>query len=149
DNGLYDLHIDAQNQIGNIWYNEGHYEQAQMALSMTYINAIRWNKLEQQKRLLNNLRFIFVKQGDYENAYNIMTQYLDVSNNIADNQNEKEIKELEIKYETLQKENKITTLENEQLTKDNIISKQKITRNVILIAFVIILIPIIALLYVY
>src|SRR5690606_3547177 len=50
---------------------------------------------------------------------------------------------------TLQKENKITTLENEQLTKDNIISKQKITRNVILIAFVIILIPIIALLYVY
>src|SRR5690606_5786934 len=58
ENGFYDLHIDAQNQIGNIWYNEGHYDQAQMALSMTYINAIRWNKLEQQKKLLNNLRFI-------------------------------------------------------------------------------------------
>lgn len=149
NNGLYDLHIDAQNQIGNIWYNEGLYDQAQMALSITYINAIRWNKLEQQKKLLNNLRFIYMKQGDYENAYNTMTQYLSVSNRIINNQNEKEIKELEVKYETLQKENKITTLENEQLTKDNIISKQKITRNIILIAFVIILIPTIALLYVY
>ena len=88
-------------------------------------------------------------QEDYKNAYALMTQYVSVTNRIAKEQCTKEISELEIQYQTLQKENEINSLREEQLLKESEIKRQKTIKYAFLFGFLILLIPIAALLYVY
>lgn len=149
ENNFYDLHIDSQNRMGIVYAKMGNYEIAKMVLGTAYINAVNWNKLDQQISLLSNTKKLYLLDDDYENAYAIMTQLEGIKRKMDKNQNLKQVRELEIKHETLQKENKIIQLQNEQFIKNSIIDKQKMTRNIILIAFLIILIPSISLIYVY
>jgi len=147
--GFYDLYFKSQNRIGRLYFNLNEYENAQMALSSAYVNAIQWNNLEYQKSILQNLRQVYLAQEDYKNAYAVMTQYISVSNMILKNQNKREINELEIQYNTLQKENQINLLEKEQAQKENEINRQKTLKINFLIGFMVILIPVVALLYMY
>jgi signal transduction histidine kinase len=146
---FFDLYFNAQNSIGYLYFKSKQYGNAKIALNSAYINALQWNNLEAQKRILNNLKNVFVATKDYKNAYAIMTQYVEVSNTILKNQNKKEINELEIQYQTLQKENQIHILEKEQALKESEIARQKSLKIYLLIGFLVILIPVIALLYVY
>lgn len=148
-NEFYDLYFNAQNRIGRLYYNLKQYENAQIALSAAYLNAVQWNHLEYQKSIIQNLELIYVKLEDYKNAYSIMTQYVDISSRILKNQNKKEINELEVQYKTLQKENQIHILENEKSSKESEIERQKTLKTSFLIGFLIILIPVIGLLYMY
>ena len=147
--GFYDLYFKSQNRIGRLYFNLKEYENAQAALSVAYVNAIQWNNLEYQKKILQNLRQVYLAQEDYKNAYAIMTQYISVSNMITKNQNKREINELEIQYNTLQKENQIYLLEKEQAQKENEINRQKTLKINFLIGFLVILVPVVALLYMY
>ncbi len=147
--GFYDLYFRAQNRIGRLYFNLKEYNNAHIALSSAYINAVQWNNLEYQKTILRNTRHVYLAQKDYKNAYNVMTQYLSISNTIQKNQNKKEINELEVQYNTLQKENKIHLLEKEQIKKESEINRQRTLKISFLIGFLVILIPVIALLYMY
>ncbi len=146
---FFDLYFNAQNSIGYLYFKSKQYDNAKIALNSAYINAIQWNNLEAQKRILNNLKNVFIATNDYKNAYAIMTQFVNVSNSILKNQNKKEINELEIQYQTLQKENQIHLLEKEQVLKESEIARQKSLKIYLLIGFLVILIPVIALLYMY
>jgi len=148
-NEFYDLYFNAQNRIGRHYYNLKQYQNAQIALTSAYANAVQWNHLESQKNIIENLELIYLKLKDYKNAYAIMTQYVDVSNRILKNQNKKEVNELEVQYNTLQKENQINILENEQTKIEGEIEHQKILKMSFLIGFLIVLIPVIGLLYMY
>jgi len=145
----YDLHIDAVLRIGYIYRKNKQYEEAQIVLSTAYVNAVQWNQLESQKVIAKSMIDIYVETDDYKNAYNLMTQYQAVSNQIINNQKRKEVKELEVKYQTAQKENEILSLQEEQLLKESEIKRQKTIKNAFLIGFLVILMPIIALLYMY
>lgn len=147
--GFYDLYFKAQNRIGGLYFILKQYDNAHMALSTAYINAIQWNNLEYQKTILQNTRRVYLAQEDYKNAYNVMTQYLNISNRIQQNQNKKEINELEVQYNTLQKENQIHLLEKEQIKKESEINRQKALKINFLIGFLVILVPVVALLYMY
>ena len=59
------------------------------------------------------------------------------------------VKELEIKYNTLERENQIYQLKEVQQAKENEISRQKTIKMAFLYGFLALLIPIIALLYLY
>ncbi|MGB5554827.1 MAG: ATP-binding protein, partial [Flavobacteriaceae bacterium] len=58
-------------------------------------------------------------------------------------------KELEVQYETLQKEKEITTLQEDQILKTEELKRQTTIKYAFLIGFLVILIPIFALLYMY
>ena len=64
-NNFYDLYIDSQNRMGIVYAKIGDYESAKIILSTTYINAVNWNKLDQQRKLLDNLRKLFLSQRLY------------------------------------------------------------------------------------
>lgn len=146
---FYDLHIDAVLEIGNIYTATENYQAANMVLNTAYVNAVQWERLELQKKIINQLRKVLVLQGDYKNAYNIMTQYLAVSNDIIRNQKSEQIKELEIRFETVKKEKEIYALQQDQQLKEAAIERQKTIKNAILIGFLVLLVPTIALLIVY
>jgi signal transduction histidine kinase len=144
-----DIYTEAVLEYGEVCVKLEQYQMAEIALSTAYTNAIQWNRLELQKKIINSLRLLYQAKGDYENAYNLMTQYNAVSNQITRQQNSKAIKEIEIKYQTLQKENQIYELKEEQQAKQIEIERQKTTKKAFLYGFLALLIPIIALLLVY
>ena len=78
-----------------------------------------------------------------------MTQYQRVNKEIADQQNERLIKDLEFKYETLKKEKEIDKLQEGKIQQEAEIEHQKTIKHAFLIGFLVILIPIILLLIVY
>ncbi|WP_350287590.1 ATP-binding protein [uncultured Croceitalea sp.] len=148
-NNYFDVYTEAVLGYGEISRLLKQYQVAEMSLAMAYTNSIQWSRLELQKKIINSLRLTYQEKGDYENAYNLMTQYVSISNQIIRQQNNRAIKELEIKYQTLQKENEIFELKEAQLEKQVEIERQKTIKKAFLFGFLALLIPIIALLFVY
>ncbi len=148
-NQFYDLYTEAVLEYGQLNINLKNYDVAEMTLAMAYTNAIQWNRLELQKKIINSLRKTYSAKGDYENAYNLMTQLNAVSESISRQQNSKAIQEIEVKYQSLQKENQIYELKEEKLAKQAEIERQKTIKKAFLYGFLVLLIPIISLLYVY
>lgn len=147
--GFYDLYIEASIQIGFAYAMLKDYDVSEMALSSAYVNTIQWNRLELQQRVINALVKLYNAKEDYENAYSLMTQYQAVTKTIADNQNQRLVKELEFKFETLKKEKEIDALREDQLLQEAEIERQKTIKYAFLIGFLIILVPVILLLVVY
>ncbi|MGP1992585.1 tetratricopeptide repeat-containing sensor histidine kinase [Zobellia laminariae] len=148
-NGFIAIYFEGSLLLGRLYYKEGMYETANIALSVAYINAINRENLQFQREALIVQARSFSKLEDYKNAYAIMTQLFGVNNQINTKQQREIIKELEIQYETLQKEKAISSLEEDQIIKAAELERQKTIKNAFLIGFLIILIPVIALLYVY
>ena len=149
NNQFYDLYIEIVYHIGKAYHVLGQYESAEMILNTAYINAVQWNRLELQQKVIYILKNLYVDRKNYKNAYNLMTQYIDISNQIITNQNQKTAKELEVKYQTLQKEKEILSLKEKQLVKESEIKKEQTIKKAFFIGFLIILIPVIGLLFVY
>ncbi|MDN3593501.1 tetratricopeptide repeat-containing sensor histidine kinase [Zunongwangia endophytica] len=147
--GFYGLYIEAVINEGYVYLNEKNYEAAEIALSSAYINTVSWNRLELQKKVNRALVNLNVAKEDFENAYNLMTQYESINKIITAQQNERQVRELEEKYESLEKEREIIKLQESQLKDQIEIDRQRTIKNAVLIGFLIILIPIILLLVVY
>ncbi|WP_188316124.1 tetratricopeptide repeat-containing sensor histidine kinase [Chitinophaga agrisoli] len=139
---FFDLYINAGQRTGDLLTDRKDYDNAKVLLSLVYANALEWNDLEAQLKVLNSLRNLHAAMGDYQNAYALMTQYLGISREVLNRQNKREVNELEIKYQTAQKEKEI-------LNKENQLSHQKTLKYSLLIGFLVILLPIIGLLYMY
>lgn len=138
----FDLYIHAGQRMGDLLMARKDYDNAKVLLSLVYTNALQWNDLEAQLKVLNSLRYLHAVTGDYQNAYALMTQYMGIFREVLDKQNKREINELEIKYQTAQKEKEI-------LNKENQLNHQKTVKYSLLIGFLVILLPIIGLLYMY
>lgn len=139
---FFDLYISAGQRMGDLLISRKEYDNAKTLLSLVYSNALQWNDLKAQLKVLNSLRNLYAVTGDYKNAYALMTQYLGISREVLDKQNKKEINELEIKYQTARKEKEI-------LNKENELNHQKTIKYSLLIGFLVILLPVIGLLYLY
>ncbi len=148
-NQFYDLYIEIVYYVGRAYHKLGEYESAEIILNTAYVNAVQWNRLELQKKVIHMLKNLYVDRKNYKNAYSLMTQYVNISNQIITKQNQKTTKELEVKYQTLQKEKEILSLKEEQLLKESEIKKEQTIKKAFLIGFLIILIPVIGLLFVY
>jgi len=147
--GITVFYFEGTIRVAELFYKERNYEAATAALSVAYVNAIERENLNYQKEVLDIQRRTFAATGDYQNAYAVMTQLDGVASQIRAQQQQRLNKELEVQYETLQKEKAITSLEEDQLLKAAELERQKTIKNAFLIGFLIILIPILGLLYVY
>ncbi len=139
---FFDIYISAGQRLGDLLIAKQDYENARGMLTMVYANAMQWNDMKAQLKVLNSLRSLHAAMGDYKNAYALMTQLMGISREVQDKQNKREINELEIKYQTAQKEKEI-------LNKENELSQQKTIKYSLLIGFLAILLPVIGLLYMY
>ncbi len=149
ENGLNILYNEGSIRVGELLYKQGNYDAAIIALSTTYFNAIERENLHYQAQTIDIQRRIFSAKGDYQNAYALMTHLRSVENEIKTSQQQKISKELEVQYETLEKEKEILTLEEAQLKKEGELKRQRTIKYAFLIGFLVILIPVIALLYLY
>jgi len=147
--GYYDIYTSIMFTEGKMYSLLKNQQIAEMALNTAYVNALNWNRLDLQKKIINALVKVYNEKEDYKNAYNLKT-HLDVVNaEILDKQNQRALKDLEFKYETLKKEEKINTLQLDTLKKEKEIAKQKTIKYAFLIGFLVVLIPTILLLVVY
>ncbi|WP_179351984.1 tetratricopeptide repeat-containing sensor histidine kinase [Winogradskyella vidalii] len=149
DKGFYDLYIEASLNIGFAYAMLDNFDVSEVVLSSAYINSIQWHRLELQKKVINALVKLYNAKEDYKNAYNLMTQYQSVNREIENKQNQRLVKDLELKYETLKKEREISQLQEDQLLQQAEIERQTTIKYAFLIGFLIILIPVILLLVVY
>jgi len=147
--GFYDLYIEGTLHVGFAHAMLKDYKIAEIALSSAFVNTMQWNRLELQQKVINALVKLYKVKGDYKNAYSLMTQYQRNNKSIANKQNQRLIKDLELKYETLKKEKEIDVLQEDQLLKAAEIERQKTIKYAFLIGFLIILVPVILLLKVY
>jgi len=147
--GLTVFYFEGTIRVADLFYKEKNYEAATAALSVAYVNAIERENLNYQKEVLDIQRRTFAATGDYQNAYAAMTQLDGVTSQIRSQQQQRINKELEVQYETLQKEKAITSLEEDQILKAAELERQKTIKYAFLIGFLVILIPILGLLYVY
>lgn len=147
--GYTALYFEGSLLLAKLYYKEEMYEAANIALSFAYINAIDRDNLQFQKEALEIQARCFAKLGDYKNGYAVITQLFTILGQINSKQQRTLIKELEIQYETLEKEKEISELEEERLLRAAELQRQKTIKNAFLIGFLVVLIPILALLYVY
>ncbi len=149
DSGITVFYFEGTIRVAHLFYREKNYEAATAALSVAYVNAIERENLNYQKEVLDIQRRTFAATGDYQNAYAVMTQLDGVTEQISAQQQQRINKELEVQYETLQKEKEITSLQEDQILKAAELDRQKTIKYAFLIGFLIILIPVMALLYLY
>src|SRR5690606_15486606 len=95
------------------------------------------------------MRNTYKAKGDFENALAHEVLRSKLIDSIDKLQKSQEISELEVKYNTIQKEKEIELLKKDRLLKEGNLDKEKSLKTIMLIAFLIILIPSIALLFVY
>ncbi|PID67821.1 MAG: hypothetical protein CR968_04745 [Flavobacteriia bacterium] len=134
-NNFFDLYVTSAVDIGRIFTKKQDYDNAGKILHTTYVNAMEWENLEAQKKTMEALLSVFLKSEDYSNAYAISSRLRRLDEDIADNQNKAYVDELEIKYDTLKQEQEL--------------KNQRLQKQYLLIGFIIILIPLIALFYTY
>ncbi len=149
ENHFYDLYIDAVYQIGRVYFKLEQYDAAEIILNTAYINAVQWNRLELQRKVIQMLKNLYASRKKYKNAYALMTQYVDITQQINTKQNKKIVKELEVKYQTLEKEKEILSLKEEQIIKESELQRQRTIKKAFLIGFLVVLLPIIGLLVLY
>ncbi len=147
--GYNAIYFEGSLLLAKRYFEEEMYETANLALSFAYINAIDKDNLQFQKEALEMQARAFAKQEDYKNGYAVITQLFQVLGQLNTKQQKAIVKELEIQYETLEKEKEISKLEEGQIKKEAELKRQKTIKNAFLIGFLIVLIPIMALLYVY
>ncbi len=118
-------------------------------LVKTLPEAKKIRNLEVQKNIHENLASIYTTIGNHKLANSSLIEFYKLKDSISNTKQRKEITELEIKYETTKKEKEILALKENQLIKDNEISRQRLLKRSSIIVFLIVLIPISALLIVY
>ncbi|MRX69520.1 Signal transduction histidine kinase [Flavobacterium resistens] len=121
---LNQIAVIARGNVADIYIDQKKYNEAKLIFSEGIQKAVQFGFLQDQVHFYDELQKIAVLQDDYKNAYN----YLGKSNQIKDSINKlqkiKEINELEIKYNTSEKEKAIKQLEFENETKKLTLANQ-------------------------
>ncbi|WP_299261773.1 tetratricopeptide repeat protein [uncultured Aquimarina sp.] len=146
----------AKANIGDVLMVIGNYKDAELILSECLYKAIELGLFSTQMEIYKDLSEIEKIRNNYKSALYFTTQYYKVKDSINQLQKDKEISELEVKYQTIKKEKEIKLLlaENSnrnlelELEREQAI-RQKGFKNVILYSFLILLIPVIGLLITY
>ncbi|MBQ4822428.1 sensor histidine kinase [Aquimarina sp. MMG016] len=127
----------------------GNSKKAITMLTEALPKAVEIDELAIQKNIYENLATVYTNADKHKLANTALVEFHKLKDSINNRKQRKEITELEVKYETAEKEKEILVLKEDQLLKDGEISKQRLLKQSFVIGFIIILIPIVALLIVY
>jgi len=96
-----------------------------LILSASLVKAKELHSLMFQKNIYEELNKAAANKEDWQQAYVLQKNFYQITDSIKNIQQSKEVKELELKYETVQKEKEISLLKKNELIKDTEIRRQK------------------------
>ncbi len=104
------LGLMAKTNIGSVYIDLQKYKDAEAVYSSALPNAKKLGVLSMQLNIFENLKQTAIEQNDYKKAFNFISNYFNIKDSIIQLQKNKEIKELEVRYKTIQKDKEIKLL---------------------------------------
>ncbi|MDY6801013.1 MAG: tetratricopeptide repeat protein [Bacteroidota bacterium] len=111
--------------IGNLYYNREETKEAKSYFLRSLSTAKEVNALVDIKDACYSLAEVYKEENDYKSALEYFELYHTYHDSIFNAEKSKQIKEIETKYETRKKEQRIKNLENEKIIRDLRIKKQQ------------------------
>lgn len=147
--GFVDKSLNATAHKAEVIGVMGNYSEAIQMLNKTIAQAKEISNIEIQKNSYDNLVTVYTKANNHKSANEALIQFHRLRDSLNNRKQKKEITELEVKYETATKEKEILLLKEDQLLNETEIKRQRLLRRFYIIGFIIVLVPIMALLFVY
>ncbi|MCF7813707.1 MAG: GGDEF domain-containing protein [Candidatus Cloacimonetes bacterium] len=123
--------------IGLLYYQQNNYSSAQNYLDSALSYAIMGNELNIQKNCYNLLARIHASRNEFEQAYNSFKMYVDMKDALFTEQNNRNITEMKIRYETEKKETEINLLQKTADLQNFMVKRQQIYLIIFVVGFVI------------
>lgn len=141
--------LNARTNLADIQETKGNFEAAIIIWQEAITKAEELSNLEAQKKIYDDLSKIHAKIGDYKLANQYIKKHHQLQDSIYNFERLKQIQELEVQYETSQKENEILLLKKDQLLKKEEIKRHELFKKLIITGFLILLVPVMIVLLVY
>lgn len=133
----------ATGNLGEISLRMGDEENALKYLLESYQRADEIHSLSFQKGSARAIAGIYYKQGKYKLAYDFFSKYSNLRDTLFSDENADRIAQMQSKYESEQKEQKIKLLTQEGLLQQSEITKKKLILNAISIAVILLVVLIV------
>lgn len=121
---LNQIAVMARGNVGEVYLDQKKYSEAKIIFSEGVQKAVQFGFLQNQIHFYDELRKVAIAQDDYKNAYKFLGKSNQIKDSISNLQKIKEIKELEVRYQTSEKEKAIKQLEFENETKKLMVENQ-------------------------
>lgn len=126
-NSLY--RAQAYDAIGNVYQGLGNYSEAVFYLKKTAAVSDSNSLLEPAKYAYRSLSEIEEKQHHYDKALHYLHRFIDAKDSLTEKDHEKQINELESKYQSQRKEQQIANLQKEQQIQQLQLKKRSVINN--------------------
>ena len=103
--------IDVLTNIGLVYQDKKLYRDAKKSYDEALSISEELGFLDKQVIIYNNLKEAYITQNDYKSSYSYFEKEIMIKDSISKLQKSKELNELEVKYQTLQKEKEIKVLQ--------------------------------------
>ena len=123
--------------LGQLMMNQGNDQKASVYLQKSLEKAEKAGTLPEKSNIYKLLYEYNKQRGQYEKALRYFDQYITTKDSIFNLNSSKQIEELEIEYQTAQKELEINRLESENEVKQKEVNFRKRERNIATIGFLI------------
>lgn len=123
--------------IGKVYSKMGKYNKSVHFYREGIILADSLKFVKELSELYNNLSKVYEKEYDFKNALKFRKKYSIINDTILNNEKQKNIAELEIKYQTEKNEEQLEHLQRENNSKEKILTRNRYLT--ILIVFILIL----------
>ncbi len=117
------------NNIGIVYVKQKKFEESYYYLNQALILAKEIGNKDLMKEFYSSLSELYEKKGDYKQAYNYHKLYADIKDTLLNEQSNKQIAEMNAKYESEKKEKDILLLTKDKDIQQAEIGKQKLIRN--------------------
>jgi signal transduction histidine kinase len=121
--------IAAYNNIGLIHERRKNYAEALTIYDSCLVLAKTSNLLKREEEILFNIHRTYELTGDFKKAYQIQTEWVTLKDSIFNLEKDKQIKNLQVKYDKEKDQARILSLENENLAKNLDLRKRTNQRN--------------------
>ena len=132
--------LNPLNNIGEIYLKKGNFAKAIECFMQSYQLAKDAGIKENIKDSYLYLASTYAKMKDFQSAYQFYLKYSDIKDTILNETNNKQITEIQTKYDTEKKDNEILLLNKDKKIKNEAMQKQRILIFSFLAGFIIILI---------
>lgn len=113
-----DIEIIGYLEKGLVLNHQKKHEEAEKIILLALEKSKELGFLNKQKNIYYRLKEVSISQNDYKKALSYFEKFHEISDSIRFLENDKEIKELEVKYKTLQKEKEIKFLQVENANRE-------------------------------
>ncbi|MDP8220648.1 MAG: tetratricopeptide repeat protein [Candidatus Stygibacter frigidus] len=125
---------------GNYYYNQGFYDSAEEYHHKSLELNKKYGMSSKRRSAYMDLAVLYKAKCDYKAAYEYLEKYRLLNDSLFTSEKHKQIRELELKYETEKKENQINLLQKNAEIKDLQLQSQARIRNLLILILVLVII---------